>query len=268
MPTTTIADIDIYYTKSGSGEPLLLFPDNHLTSFAYKKQVKHFSNYFEVVAFDYPTTGKSIHEVKYPDEREVDYWGFWADLACHLLMEIEIDRCFALGIGGGALVGLHFAGKQAADHHIEVLGMVLDGFLADMSARTLHRWLDVREHFYVRNEKSLKEQHGENWREVVDQDTQYLRGLANRGGYQVPDFMINAVTCPVLLTGHLEDRTLPGLAEEYARISRLVPNCSIFLSAKANHPHLERPFIWTDSEAFYQVADLFFQRLLDQNRSK
>jgi hypothetical protein len=35
----------------------------------------------------------------------------------------------------------------------------LDSFLADWDGRTLHRWLDVREHFYVRNEKSLQEQH-------------------------------------------------------------------------------------------------------------
>lgn len=264
MPIVGIADMSIYYTKSGSGIPLLFFPDNHLTSQAYKNQIDHFSNFFEVLAFDYPTTGRSSHEVRYPDERAVDYWGFWADLACHLLIELEIDRCFALGVGGGALVGLQFAGKQAADHHIEVQGLVLDSFLADMDARTLHRWLDVREHFYVRNENLLEEGHGENWRSVVDQDTQALRKLADRGGYQVPEFMLSAIACPVLLTGHLEDRILPGLAMEYARISRLTPICSIFLSAKANHPYLERPFIWTDSQSFYAAADLFFQRLLKQ----
>jgi len=263
MATVTIADINIYYTKSGSGAPLLVFPDNHLTSLAYENQVEHFSKNFEVIAFDYPTTGKSTHEVMYPDERDVDYWGYWADLACHLLVELKIDRCFALGVGGGALVGLHFAGKQAVDHQIQVLGMALDSFLANMDTRTLHRWLDVREHFYVRNEKSLQEQHGADWRSVVDQDTRYLRELADRGGYQVPDFMLNTIPCPLLLTGHLEDRILPGLAKEYARISRLVPNCSIFLSAKAHHPYLERPFIWTDSQNFYSVTDFFFQRLLE-----
>ena len=263
MSTVDIADIKIYYTNKGAGASLVIFPDNHLSSLAYENQIEHFSENFNVVAFDYPTTGKSTHEIMYPDEREVDYWGFWADIACHLLMELEIKSCFALGVGGGALVGLHFAGKQAPDHRINLQGMVLDSFLAEMDTRTLHRWLDVREHFYVRNEELLKEQHGENWRRVVDQDTFYLRKLANHGGYQVPDFMLNAIDFPILLTGHLEDRILPGLAEEYARISRLVPNCSIYLSAKANHPYLERPYLWTDPQGFYQVTDLFFKRLLD-----
>jgi pimeloyl-ACP methyl ester carboxylesterase len=168
-----------------------------------------------------------------------------------------------LGVGGGALTGLHFAGKQAQDHKITVQGLILDSFLPEMDQRTLHRWLDVREHYYVRNEKSLAEQHGVNWRAVVDQDTSYLRQLADQGGYQIPEFMLTAITCPTLLTGHLEDQILPGLAQAYAQISRLVPNCSIFISAKANHPSLERPFIWTDSECFKKVADVFFQRFLE-----
>ena len=263
MPKIEIADIEIYYTKSGSGDTLLIFPDNHLTSRAYQQEMDHFSNRFEVIAFDYPTTGKSTHEVKYPDEREVDYWGFWADLACHLLIELGITHCVALGVGGGALTGLHFAGIQAPDHHIAVRGMVLDSFLADMNTRTLHRWLDVREHFYIRNEESLKEQHGENWRAVLDQDTHYLRKLADQGGYQVPEFMLNAISCPVLLTGHLEDRILPGLAHEYARLSSRIPHCSIYLSARANHPYLERPFMWTDRAAFQNITGQFFRKLAE-----
>ena len=187
MPIVNIADIEIFFTKTGSGEPFLIFPDNHLSSLAYKKEIDHFANHFEVIAFDYPTMGKSTHQVKYPDERQVDYWGFWADLACHLLTELEINRCFALGVGGGALTALHFAGKQAVQHNIKMGGLILDSFLADWDNRTLHRWLDAREHFYVRNEKSLLEQHGEDWRSVVDEDTEFLRTLANHGGYAVPD---------------------------------------------------------------------------------
>lgn len=265
MPSINIAEIQIYYTKSGAGEPLVIFPDNHLTSKAYQQEIEHFSQNFTVIAFDYPTTGKSTHEVMYPDERDVDYWGFWADLTCHLLIELEINHCFALGVGGGALVGLHFAGKQAPDHRIKVQGLVLDSFLADMDTRTLHRWLDVREHFYVRNEKSLIDQHGEDWRTVVDQDTKYLRNLADQGGYQVPEFMINAIACPTLLTGHLEDRILPGLSNEYARLSSLIPHCSVYLSAQANHPYLERPYMWTDSEAFLRMVDPFFHQILDSD---
>jgi pimeloyl-ACP methyl ester carboxylesterase len=260
MPFVDIADIQIYYSRTGTGDQLVLFPDNHLSSLAYQDDIEHFSSHFEVVAFDYPTMGQSTHAVNYPDEREVDYWGFWADLACHLLIELAVDRCFALGVGGGALTALHFAGKQAHQHKLQVQGLILDSFLADWDTRTLHRWLDVREHFYVRNQKSLQEQHGGNWRQVLDEDTRCLRQLADRGGYAVPDQILNAIGCPTLLTGHLQDPTLPGLASEYARISSLIPNCSLFLSAKANHPYLERPFMWTDPESFRAVVNLFLNK--------
>lgn len=264
MPTVNIADIEIFYNKKGSGDSFLIFPDNHLTSLAYKKEIDHFANRFEVIVFDYPTTGKSTHQVMYPDEREVDYWGFWADLACHLLNELKINKCIALGVGGGALTALHFAGKQAPQHEISLQRLILDSFLADWDTRSLHRWLDLREHFYVRNEKSLLEQHGEDWRSVVDEDTKFLRTLADKGGYCVPDNILNRVTCPTLLTGHLGDPTLPALAEEYARISAIIPQCSIFLADKESHPYIERPFMWTDPESFRLISDHF----LDRNLSK
>jgi pimeloyl-ACP methyl ester carboxylesterase len=267
MPIVNIADIKIFYTKQGSGESFLIFPDNLLSSSAYKKEIDHFANRFEVIAFDYPTTGKSTHQVKYPDERQVDYWGFWADLACHLLIELDISQCFALGVGGGALTALHFAGKQAAQHDIKIGGLILDSFLADWDNRTLHRWLDVREHFYVRNEKSLLEQHGEDWRSVVDEDTEFLRTLANHGGYAVPDSILNSISCPTLLTGHLQEPTLPNLAEEYAWISKIIPQCSIFLAAKGNHPYIERPFMWTDPESFRLVSDHFLDEILKKSIS-
>jgi len=190
----------------------------------------------------------------------VDYWGFWADLACHLLIELKINRCYALGVAGGALTALQFAGKQAAQHKIELQGLILDSFLADWDTRTLHRWLDVREHFYVRNDTSLKEQHGDDWREVVEQDTNSLRKLAERGGYCVPDSYLNAINCPTLLTGHLQDPTLPDLAEEYARISKVIPECSIFLAEKGTHPYIERPFLWTNPESFRLISDHFLDK--------
>ena len=86
MPFMNITDIKIYYTITGAGERLLLFPDNHLTSLAYKDDIDTFAKRFEVIAFDYPPLGQSTHEIHYPDECQVDYWGFWPDLACHLLI--------------------------------------------------------------------------------------------------------------------------------------------------------------------------------------
>jgi pimeloyl-ACP methyl ester carboxylesterase len=265
MPEIIFADLRINYSLTGKGEPLILFPDNILASGAYKKEIALLSEQFQVLAFDYPGTGKSSRDKLYMDEREYDYWGFWADLACHLLLELKIDTCYAMGIGGGALTALHFAGKQAPQHQIIVEGLIADSFRADMDSRTLHRWLDVREHFYVRNQKMLQEIHDDDWREVVDYDTSVLRRLADRGGYQIPNSFMNAIACPVMLTGHMEDPFLPNLADEYARISGLIPNCSMFLSSKQNHPYIERPFMKSDPDTFFGVLELFLG-MLEKNK--
>jgi hypothetical protein len=60
-------------------KPILIFPDNLLPSQAYQREIEKYSNHFQVLSFDYPGTGKSTREMLYPDEREVDPWGFWAD---------------------------------------------------------------------------------------------------------------------------------------------------------------------------------------------
>ena len=260
MPTSTMGDLQVYYAIQGKGEPLLIFSDHLLSSAAYQREIDHFSANFQVIAFDYPGRGKSTHQTHYPDEQEYDLWGFWGDLACHLLQDLQLDHAYAFGVGGGAMAALHFAGNQAAQHHLRPCGVIADSFLADWDSRTLHRWLDVREHYYVRNHKLLKELHGEDWREVVDRDTAFVRRLADHGGYQVPDATLNAIPCPVLLTGHQRDHALPRIAAEYARISSLIPHCDLYLSASQNHPYIERPYAWSDSSTFLQIADLFLEK--------
>ena len=96
---------------------------------------------------------------------------------------------------------------------------------------------------------------------MLDEDTRCLRLLADRGGYAIPDQILNAIRCPTLLTGYLSDPTLPGLAAEYARVSSLIPNCSLYLSARANHPYLERPFMWTDPQSFRTVVEGFLNKI-------
>lgn len=261
MPYIELSGIKIHYTSKGSGDPFVILPDNLLTAQAYQQEIDHFASCYQVLSLDYAGYGNSTHEWLYMDEIQVDIWGFWADLVCHWLIELKIGSCFVLGTGGGALVALHFAGKQAQQHNLTVKGALADHFLADWDSRTMHRWLDLREHYYVRNAQTLQDQHGEDWRQVVDRDTVFLRKLADRGGYTVSQGILNAIRCPVLLTGNLQDPALPGMASEYARLSNLIPDCSIYLSSKANHPYLERPFIWSDRSAFCAVSELFFSRI-------
>lgn len=261
MPTLDIGEQAIHFTERGEGEALLVFADDIHASAAYDGEMAHLAERFRVLAFDAPGTGASTREMRYLDEREFDPWNYRADLACHLLLDLGIDRCFALGAGGGALAALHFAGRQAALHRLTALGVVADSFLADRDGRTLHRELDRREHYLVRRGDALRRQHGEDWRSVIDADTAFQRGIADRGGYAIGDHVLNAIRCPVLLTGSLQDDVTPGIAAAYARIAGIIPDCSVFLTSTAHHRYgEEHPFMWTDPEAFRSVADRFLAR--------
>lgn len=262
MPTIDIAEQEIYYTEKGSGDALLLFPDNLHGCLAYGEEIEYFSDRFHVLSFDYPGRGRSTREVKYEDERAFDLWNLWADFACHLLQALEVEGCYVMGTGQGALVALHFAGRQAALHGLAVRGVVADSFLAVLDRRTLHRALDRRAHYYVRNARSLQRQHGDDWRQVVDRDTAFLRRIADRGGYALPDFVLNAISCPVLLTGNLQDASTPGIAHEFARISAIVPDCSLYLASRSGHRFgEEHPFMWTAPDAFRELSDSFLARV-------
>ena len=261
MPRIDIAELEIHYVEQGSGETLLLLPDNLHASQAYARELEYFSDRFRVLSFDYPGTGSSTREVKYQDERQLDLWNFRADLACHLLLALGIDSCIAMGAGEGALVALHLAGKQARLHGLEARGVIADSFLCRLSSRTLHRGLDAREHYYVRDADRLEQQHGEAWRQVVDADTAHLRGMADRGGYELPDFVLNSIPCPILLTGNLQDPLMPGIAQEFARISAIVPDCSLFLASSSGDPFdYQHPLMWTDRRSFRTVSDMFLSR--------
>lgn len=260
MPQIDVAQQEIHYIEKGSGDTFLIFPDNLHSSAAYADEMEHFADGFQVLSFDYPGRGESTREVRYRDEREVDLWGHFADFACHLLMELGIEGCYVLGSGLGALAALHFAGKQAKQHGLEAMGVIADSFQANLDARTLHRWLDTREHYYVRNAKALQEQHGDDWRQVVDADTVFLRRLADRGGYEVQDAVLNAIPCPTLLTGHVRDPVTPHIAGEFARLSALIPDCTVYLASGAGHPYIEHPWSKSNPDAFRALSALFLSR--------
>ncbi len=258
MAKMTLGEMDIFYTTQGNGDTLLIFPDNLHASAAYTQEIACFASRFHVLSFDYPGAGRSSRQLTYQDERDYDLWNYYADLGCHILQNLQIDTCYVLGSGFGAWAALHFAGKQARLHHITPQAVIADSFLSTVDARTLHRTLDMREHYYVRRAAWLAEQHGPDWRQVVDADTAFLRRLADHGGYAFPDGILKTIPCPVLLTGALQDLVTPGIAADYARISAHIPTCSLFLVHSANHRYGdEHPLMWTAPDIFRSVVSQF-----------
>ena len=259
MPKITIGQQEIAFMEEGTGEALFMFPDNIHSSLAFREEFAYFSKDYRVLSFDYPGSGRSSRQIMNADERTYDLWNYYADFACHLLMAQNITKCYAMGVSEGALAALQFAGRQARLHKIETLGVIADSFLCNYDTQSLHRLLDAREHYYVRHSKELQEQHGEDWRQVVDADTAALRKLADHGGYELPECVLKTIVCPVLLTGNLRDTLTPGIALEYARISAIIPKCSVYLASESGDRYgHEHPLMWTAPTLFRAVASLFF----------
>lgn len=258
MPRFAIGGLDLHYLDQGAGDVLLILPDNIHAASAYVQEAERWASRMRVIVMDYPDRGLSDRNGLYPDEQEYDLWGYWADLGCHLLQHLGVARCHLLGSFGGALTALHVAGQQAAQHGITPLSLVADSFLPDMDARTLHRALDRREHFYTRQRAALRAQHGDQWRVVVDADTAALRALASRGGYSVPAALLMAIPCPVLLTGSLNDPRTPGIAGQYARLAETIRHCSLHLEARGGHRYIEYPFMWSNASLFARECDQFW----------
>lgn len=57
MPQVTIAELDIHYADQGSGDVLLIFPENLHASPAYEGEMAHFATRFRVLSFDVPGSG-------------------------------------------------------------------------------------------------------------------------------------------------------------------------------------------------------------------
>lgn len=96
MPYIELSGIKIHYISKGSGDALVILPDNLLTAQAYQQEMDHFSACYQVLSLDYPGSGKSSHEWMYLDEIHVDFWGFLADLIhyCSIYLSSKANHLY------------------------------------------------------------------------------------------------------------------------------------------------------------------------------
>lgn len=261
MPRISVADQEISYTDSGTGDAMLILPDNMHSFSAYESELTYFSNRFRVVSLDFPGVGKSTREILYQDEILLDLWEFRSDFAMHFLLELGIHNCYVLGFGLGSLSAIHFAGYHAKLHGFVAKGLICDSFLSHIDPRTLHKMLNRREHYYVRAAGQLEQEHGKDWRAVVDRDTAALRTVANQGGYTIPEYVLRSVPCPTLLTGSITDPVATDMIDDLSRVASLIPNCRLYLSTGSEHP-----FSWKEPTEYRTVVDLFLRQIQTEGK--
>jgi pimeloyl-ACP methyl ester carboxylesterase len=241
-------DIDIFYDIQGYGYPLILLHGNSVSSKMFEKDVKFLSKFFQTIIIDFPGHGKSDRLTQFHD----DFWIFNANAVVALTEHLEIEKINIIGTSGGALVGLNICliapnlvNKLVAD---SFLGMKMTHELADHLAKDRAKAVNQ-----LLAKLFWRQQHGDDWRSVVDKDTQMILKCADNGGRVLVDDP-SKIFCPVLATASLEDNLIPDIEPKIREVMNRIPNSIVKI-----YPHGKHTFMVSNRMEFRKIVLEFFE---------
>lgn len=247
MPLFEFDGLNIFYDSLGSGKPLILLHGNSVSSKMFQTESAFYAKYYKVYLIDYPGHGKSDRIEMFRN----DFW-YYNSKAIIKLIEIEnLNDVYLIGTSGGALVGLNVC----ANLNERIKKSIFDSFFG------LRIELELAMKIYesrMRAKKQLlassfwKNQHGEDWGKIIDQDSDMLVSVAKNKNPIVYG-NLNEIDCPVLFTGSIQDELIPGMKERLEEIARAVPKSDLFISNIGKHP-----LMITQKRLFRKIALGFF----------
>lgn len=234
---------DVYFSEQGTGDALMLLHGNTVSSKLFDKDLDFFSNYFRVIAFDYPGHGKSDRVDKFDE----NFWHYNALCAIELADMMGIDSLKVIGTSGGALVGLNMAVRKPK----LVSKLIADSFFG------LELSIDEAEYVVAGRLKGksnyLMKQYwlnhtGEDWENIVDLDNEMLLNLAQK---QINAVLgnLNEITADVLITASRKDKIVLNMEQKMIAIAPTIPNSKLMLFDQGKHT-----FMITKREKFRPLA--------------
>lgn len=222
----------LYYETHGNSDnpTLLLLHGNTASSAVFSALVPTLAKGRRVVLVDLLGHGRSSRY----DELPRHLWEQNAIVIGDLLEALGVRELDLLGTDGGAIVALNLALIDPG----RVRKVVADSFFgkrilpeeAVSLAAGRERAMDEKE--IARFWRSL---HGEDWREVVTDDTIAITEFARR---RLPLYVANPrnLTAPVLITGTKEDDLIPNAAERLRALGELLPVAETIIFDRGGHP--------------------------------
>lgn len=128
MPTVSVDGGNLFYDRHGSGPPVVLIHGGWQDSTAWRGQVEHFADQYDVITYDIRGHGQS-------GPTDTDHYSvelFVDDLET-LLVELGVERPILAGISVGGLVVRSFLAR----HPDRVRGAVVGGPFQSMAPLTL-----------------------------------------------------------------------------------------------------------------------------------
>lgn len=224
----------IYYRSKGDGELMIFLPGNTASSIAYQPLIDFYSAHFFTVSIDFLGTGKSD---RISDSKE-NWWKYSAEQVHALIEHLGYKKAIIVGSSGGAVVAMFLA----AEFPEKISHLVLDSFSVRFTNEMFQN--NVLKERSTPNEMQIQFWnycHGDDWKNVIKQDTENIKRMVENGGYWLEDTP-QKIKCPVILLGSKEDRFLPNIEQDFSWLTNQIQNCRFVLSEKGDHP-----LMWTNT---------------------
>ncbi|AOT72467.1 alpha/beta fold hydrolase [Geosporobacter ferrireducens] len=254
MPYFKYNEKSCYYEEHGDGIPLLFLHGNTASSKMFCNVVEPFAKHYKVVLIDFLGHGKSDRVEKL----ETDLWFDEALQVIAFLEQAHYKKANLIGSSGGALVAINVALERSD----LVDKVIADSFEGEVPLQEFVQNV-VEEREMSKKDKEGKrfyyEMHGEDWENVVDNDTNAIYKHAKTIGkfFHKP---LNGLQTKMLLTGSKEDEYVKLVhpdfyIETYSKLIGKLCNASMHIFDQGRHPAL-----LSNKDEFVKLAKDFFDK--------
>lgn len=251
MSYFTYQEKQVYYEEHGAGTPWIFLHGNTASSRMFEPLLPLYQSHGKIVLMDFAGNGRSERLSAFPS----DIWADQGRQVVELCRHLGCAKANLVGTSGGAYAAIH-AGFRAPELFGKIVADSFDGSTlpeefarsvaeerrrakADPPAREFYRWCQ-----------------GEDWEQVVDQDTEALVRLARRPGPLFPR-PIGEIQCPLLVTVSREDEMLSGhCIEESVRWQSTLPQITCRIFETGGHP-----LIYSRAEELASLICAFFEEV-------
>lgn len=135
-----------------------------------------------------------------------------------------------------------------------VKGLIIDSVADIYLESDIQYFIDERKQKTPEQINFWKEAQGEDWEDVIREDTEIVMNMKTRDQYFKGK--LNQIKCPVLFIGSLNDEFISNIGESMMRMTSQIEDSRLVLLNKGGHPA-----IWTCSDEFRQMTNMFINNL-------